>query len=164
MIVLVGGLPGSGKSYFASRLAERTGFDYLSSDKVRKTIEASGKYNVADKLIVYKHLAELAEIFLKRSRSVIIDATFSHVIMRDVFYRLAGKYSVPCKFILVYADEEVIRQRLSRPRPDSDADFKVFELIKSQYEPVTTRHLLLQSGESNLSVMYRKALNYIKEP
>lgn len=163
MIVLIGGLPGSGKSYLASRLAERVGFDYLSSDKVRRTIEASDKYNVTDKLVVYRHLVELAELFLKQAQSVIVDATFSHVIMRDAFYRLASKYSVACKFILVYADEKIIKQRLSKPRPDSDADFKVFELLKSQYEPVTTEHLLLQSGDSNFAAMYRKALNYIKD-
>ena len=38
MIVIVFGLPGSGKSYFASHLASMINADYINSDKVRRTM------------------------------------------------------------------------------------------------------------------------------
>jgi len=35
MIIIVFGLPGSGKSYFASKLAERINARYINSDVIR---------------------------------------------------------------------------------------------------------------------------------
>ena len=42
MVVIVFGLPGSGKSYFASRLAGIISADYINSDRVRREIPIPG--------------------------------------------------------------------------------------------------------------------------
>lgn len=155
----MGGLPGSGKSYFASHLADETGFDYLSSDKIRKQRMASGKYRYEDKLAIYVAMAVMAEIALRENHAVIIDATFTHQETRSLFSNLAEKLNVPCKIILVHADEETVKKRLSKRREDSEANYDVYKLLKSQYEPLREDHLQLQSEDFPL--MYRKALTYL---
>jgi predicted kinase len=56
MIIIVMGLPGSGKSYFAQRLAITINADYISSDRVRKTMMSSRTYSTKEKLLVYDEM------------------------------------------------------------------------------------------------------------
>ena len=56
MVVIVFGLPGSGKSYFASRLAKKLEADYISSDQVRKKLFTRPDYSEEGKKQVYKKL------------------------------------------------------------------------------------------------------------
>lgn len=164
MIILVGGLPGSGKTYFATKLATEINATLYSSDKVRKVLHVSGKYNIADKLDVYTELARLAESALANKNSpVIVDATFSHHRMRILFKELAEKHNVKFLFIWLYADDKIVKARTSIPRPDSDADFQVYEKIRNQFEPIIFHHLVLESTDANINEMLTEAQRYIKE-
>jgi predicted kinase len=161
-IVLVGGLPGSGKSFFASRLAETAGAIYLSSDKLRKAMAASGKYARADKLAVYRALALRTEEALKKNTWVVVDATFSHRVMRNIFLALATRLSVPGVFIWLYADEVLIKQRLSKPRQDSEADYTVYEALRDQCEAIDTPHTALESTSDNIDTLLEIGLNLMR--
>lgn len=44
MIILVAGLPGPGKSYFAEKLAGILSAVYLNTDRIRLALHAAGKY------------------------------------------------------------------------------------------------------------------------
>lgn len=162
MIALIGGFPGSGKSYFAEKLAARTGSVFISSDKVRKFLLYSGKYAMQDKVAVYNEIRRLAEKHLHNSDNVVIDATFSHYSMRDPFFRLVEKHSLPLCFIWVYAKEALIKERLSRPRQDSEADYKVYEQVRDQFEEITIPHLKMESRNDNISLMLNKGIDYIQ--
>lgn len=163
MIILIGGFPGSGKTFFARRLASRLNGLWLSSDKVRKSLKATGRYRIDDKLRVYSELASMVEESLKKSRkTVIVDATFSHQSMRDIFISLAERLSVSARFIWVYASEEVIRERLQQPREDSEANYGVFEKIRKQFEPITLPFLRLESTNESIEQMLLTAEQYIR--
>lgn len=162
MIILVAGLPGSGKSYFAHQLASKIGADYVNSDQVRKTMGALGKYTFKDKLEVYERMATLAESALKKGRPVIIDATFYLRSMRNIFIELAQRCESVTHLIVVHADEALIKQRLSMPREDSEADFAVYKQIKSEFEEFVFPHLELESTNSNIEIMLHRAVNYLE--
>ncbi|HEY5749842.1 MAG TPA: ATP-binding protein [Chryseolinea sp.] len=162
-IILVGGLPGSGKSFFASRLAKTAGAFYLGSDKIRKAMVASGKYTRTDKLAVYRALAHRAEEALKKSTWVVVDATFSHRVMRDIFLDLAARLSVPCVFFWLDANEVLIKQRLSNPRPDSEADYAVYETLRDQLEAIETPHITLESTNDNIDTLLETGLNLMRD-
>lgn len=161
MIVIVAGLPGSGKSYFAEQLASRIGADYINSDLVRKTLGALGSYTLNDKLVIYNKMVKLAEESLKKQKAVIIDATFYLQSMRNMFAELARKQASVMHLIMVYADESLIKQRLSVPRKDSEADFEVYNQIKEQFEKLTFPHLELESTNDNIETMLHRAASYI---
>lgn len=162
MIILIAGLPGSGKSYFAKKLSDQLGIQYLSSDKVRKEGMGS-QYNTEDKLGVYEQMARMAENVLKDGHDLILDATFYLKSVRRLFYKLADKQHVPCLFIYIFAEEDLIKERVSKPRSDSDADFGVYLKVKREFQPINRPHLILNSTDSNISRMMDKALQYIKE-
>ncbi|MFE3957719.1 AAA family ATPase [Nocardia sp. NPDC059091] len=87
-LALVGGLPGTGKSTVATRLAEATGAEVISSDTVRTRLRASGAitgasggldagaYRPDARSLVYTHMLELARQRLALGVSVILDASW----------------------------------------------------------------------------------------
>lgn len=161
MIVIVAGLPGSGKSYFAEHLAERLEATYINSDRTRLTLRAAGKYSYEEKLNVYKAMLTQTAQVLEENKNVLVDATFFHHTMREMFIRLAQGYNVPIRFIEVVADEEVIRERLKKPRRYSAADYIVYERVRNEFEPIVMPHLTLESTNYNLESMLQNAIDYI---
>ena len=59
------------------------------------------------------------------------------------FEAVARALGVPVFRAEVRAGEETIRRRLATPRPDSEADFAVYEKIREQYEPWAEPHIVL---------------------
>ncbi|WP_328401635.1 bifunctional aminoglycoside phosphotransferase/ATP-binding protein [Nocardia sp. NBC_00403] len=87
-LVLVGGLPGTGKSTVAETLAATTGAVVISSDRVRRELRAGheitgaigtfgvGAYAPADKALVYTQILARARTLLESGVSVILDASW----------------------------------------------------------------------------------------
>lgn len=162
MIIIVSGLPGSGKSYFAEHLAARLGSIYINSDQVRQTLHATGKYSLDDKLVVYKEMLSETRRSLEKNRDVVVDATFYHHTMREMFLRFAYGYNVPVRVIEIVAEESLIRQRLEKPRKFSEADYSAYEKVRDDFEEITMPHLILQSTNDNVDAMLETAINYLK--
>lgn len=159
MVILVLGLPGSGKSYFASRLAQKINAEYLNSDRIRKELFPVRTYSESEKDAVYKALLKKMQEAIDRRKDVVVDATFYRNEIRDKFIsNIKGQIH----FIEVWADEEIIKERLKKTRPYSEADFKVYEIIKQQWEPLQQPHLKLKSSNDNINDRLQKALNYLK--
>jgi predicted kinase len=161
MVILVFGFPGTGKTYFASRLAEKIKAVHYNSDNIRKKIGKWDKYDEASKMNTYDALLEKMRDAIQRGKNVVLDATFYKQELRDNFQRAAKELKQPLIMIEVKAAEETIRQRLSKPRTDSQADYKVYEKVRAEFEPVTEDHLELHSDEDSPESMLTQALNYL---
>jgi predicted kinase len=161
MLIIVSGLPGSGKSYFAVKLAKRLGAEYISSDQVRKAMDAMGRYRFEDKLTVYEEMAKKTGEGLRRGKAIVVDATFYRHEMRDIFSTLCKLLYKPCFYLEIRADRELVEERLSRPRPDSEADVAVYHQLVSEYEVPREDRLVLQSTNSNIEAMLTEAVAYI---
>ncbi len=160
MIVIVFGLPGSGKSYFASKLSTLINADYINSDRVRKQMLDKRTYSLNEKLSVYHRMQLQMKEFLKQKRNLVLDATFYKNEIRKKFMgdaELKGGIT----FIEVTADESLIIERLKIPRMDSDADFEVYKVIEEQWEPMYEPHLILRSTNDNIAEMLQKTTNYL---
>ena len=160
MTVIVFGLPGSGKSYFATGLSTLINAEYINSDQVRKHMVGKRTYSKNGKLSVYFEMLSQTKEILKQKRNLVLDATFYKNDIRKKFTDEAG-LDGGIKFIEVTADESLIRERLKTPRLYSDADFKVYKLIKEQWEPLYEPHLILISTNDNIAEMLFKAADYL---
>jgi hypothetical protein len=161
MIVLVFGLPGSGKTYFASRLAEKIKAVHLNSDNVRKDIGEWDRYKDASKEYTYDVMLKKMQDAIQSGKDAVVDATFYKEALRDKFLHASAKLHQQCKMIEVRAPEEIIQQRVSKPRPDSQADYEVYKKIKREFEPVREEHLVLVSESGKIKEMLEKALSYL---
>jgi predicted kinase len=161
IIVVVCGLPGSGKSYFAEALAQRISAVYLNSDRIRREISRQGMYSFSDKLITYRLMSERALESVNAHRDVVVDGTFYAKAMVDIFAKMAKDFR-KVYFIKVVADEGLIKSRLDKPRNDSEADFDVYLKIKEQFQDLEVSHLTLRSTNDNLEEMIIKGLDFLK--
>jgi len=158
-IILVCGLPGSGKSFFASRLAEKLGAEYVNSDRVRRQLFPERSYSEIEKATVYGALLGKMEEAINKKSHLVLDATFHKSSTRKPFLSKANDNIF---FIEVQADEAIIKERLKKDRPYSEADYRVYELIKKEWEPLAPPYLILQSTNDNIDLMLQKALQYLK--
>lgn len=172
---MVCGLPGSGKSYFATRLADQLGADYLSSDRLRREASAAvsesrrdptdetsaALYSNTGKTRVYDLMLERLRAAPLDLRPVVLDATFSMAPVRENFYSAARELHARLCIIRITADEELTRQRVSEPRPESDADYAVYLKLRNQYEPIREPHLVLESTNDNIQTLLRRAVHYL---
>lgn len=162
MLVAVFGLPGSGKSYFASRLADRIGAAYLGSDALRRKLVQDPGYAPEEKERVYADLIARASSGLRAGRTVVLDATFHTAARRRKVARLATASGVPVRWIEVFAADPVVRRRLAGERQDSDADYAVHEKIRREFEPMQEPHLRIESTQANVAQMLERALAYVR--
>ncbi len=153
MLIMVVGLPGTGKSTFARELARTIDGNHFNTDMIRDSLNLRGSYDKESKQRVYDELLLRTKETLKSGGIAIVDGTFYLRSLRKTFIDLAEKIGKPIQWIVLEASESVIKERVSQKRTYSEADFEVYKTVKEQYEPIEEPHLTLKSDEQQLSDM-----------
>ncbi len=149
--IAVCGLSGTGKSTIARMLGERTGFEILSSDKIRKRLAqmpdsshsnagyGAGIYSESFNRLTYDTLVKEGENRLRSGAGVILDATFRRPEDRRLLLEAAARNRVPALFVECRAPEtEVLRrlgERKHRADEPSDATAEVYLRQRSEFTP-----------------------------
>jgi len=164
-LILVGGLPGTGKSTLARRLAARFGATVISSDPVRKALagleplesgrDAPGQslYTEAWTERTYAACLERATRAITDGGRVVVDATFGDDARRRTFLEAARRLGVRGLFLECQAQEATIRARLAARQGDaSDADFAVYARARERWQGATpavdrARHVVVSDDD-----------------
>lgn len=146
-LLLVTGLPGTGKSTLARELAGSAGFDVIRSDVVRKELaglpahepspapvrEALYAHERTDR--TYAECLSRAERLLVEGRRVLVDATFREERQRKQFLDTAIRYGVPAAVLVCTVSPETARRRLeARNGGASDADWSIYLRVAAGWE------------------------------
>ena len=113
MLLIVFGLPGSGKSFFASAWSKALKCGYLNTDMLRKKHNASPDYSMQARVKLYEEILQHTEEILKNKHDLIVDGTFLKQQLRDRFENIAAECNAQIKFIEIKAQENTIRERVS---------------------------------------------------
>ena len=155
LMILVG-LPGTGKSVVASALQKRLPHVLVSTDTIRRVMTAAPSYSDEEKAQIYQLCFEIIERRLRRGQRVLFDAVNQLQIRRDQAAAVAVNLGLPAMFCYFQASPEAIKERLvqrnsaNRRLGDmSDADWAVYNLLVETQEPMTNRHLILDSSSTS---------------
>lgn len=130
-LVLVGGLPGTGKSTVAAGIGAAHRWQVLRSDEVRRRLTAPGldgrglflgRYDADSTRQVYETLLETAERSLAFGESVVLDASWTDGRWRTAAAELADRTGSELVTLYCDADERVAIRRIQERRAEaSDA-------------------------------------------
>ncbi len=151
-LVLLGGLPGIGKSTLAQALAIHAGFTVIRSDLVRKELAGASGHEPADAQYgaaiysaewterTYRECVRRAAAGLFEGKRALIDATFRDEAERTRALDAAHRGGVPGLLLICQADPAVVKERLDRRRNDaSDADWAIYLETARRWEPSAPR-------------------------
>lgn len=150
MLILVRGLPGSGKTKIAEEISKRLNALLLSTDRIRKKIFKKPKYKESEKWLIYRIMFLLTDEFLKNKISVILDAVFSKQFSIIQAKKIAKKNKTAFKIIEVRCQEDILLKRIGEriKKGDlSDADKRIYFKIKKEFKPIKEKHVIINNSE-----------------
>jgi aminoglycoside phosphotransferase family enzyme/predicted kinase len=150
-LVIIGGLPGTGKSTLAKGLCAATGWHLLRSDVVRKELAGlrpsesaaeafqAGIYGAEATASVYAELLSRAELLLRSGRSVILDASWTRQCWRNAAHEMGRCAAADVVGLKCEAPRELstlrLKERGDEGRDPSDATPSIAEAMAQVAEP-----------------------------
>jgi len=149
-LIVVSGLPGTGKSYFSKRLADRLPFLVLESDALRKTLFSPPSYSPQESTQLFQTIHRLVRDLLNKGIPLILDATNLSERAREQLYSIADQLGVKLVLVRVEAPPEVVYQRLKGRVRDaennSDADWEVYRRMRPSAERIRRNHYVVDTS------------------
>jgi len=155
--IAVSGLPGTGKSYFCGKLAERLPFLVLESDTLRKALFPTPGYSKQESSRLFQAIHLLTERLLKRGIPVILDATNLSERYREHLYSIADRLDAKLILVRVEAPPQVVQERLKNrlgnPETKSDADWSVYQRMKPTVQRIRRNHYVVDTSQDITPVL-----------
>jgi predicted kinase len=147
MIVLMAGLPGTGKSTLARELAARTSGRVLSKDEIRSAIfqPAEIEYSSRQDDLSLQIMLEIAAHFLSKDpvRPIFLDGRpFSRRYQIENVIAVAQSLHQPWRILECVCSEETAKRRLqsdaeTNAHPARNRDYQLYIEVKSRFESIT---------------------------
>lgn len=172
LIIMVIGIPGSGKSFFARQFASTFSAPLVSMDFIRHTLVPESNYtSEEDEVVGELAEAQLSEL-VKTERSVIVDGGVNTIAGRQSVVNLARKHGYGTLLIWVQTDQPTAEYRSTRRskrrkgdelnssmHPDAFSDnVRIFE------QPTRREDFVVISGKHTFATQVRVVLKKIVAP
>ena len=170
MIVAMAGLPGTGKSAIARRLAQTLPAIVLDKDVIRAALfpPSEIEYSTRQDDFCMHVMMQVVEYVLgvNPDRHIILDGrTFSRRYQLAGWRGLATELRVPLWVIECTCSDETVKQRLDRDRAEgrhlaANRTYEMYLSVKARAEPVEGPKLVT-STEDDLARCVQRVLQYV---
>ena len=162
-LIIVSGLPGTGKSYLCRKLAERFPFLVLESDPMRKSLFPSPTYSAPESSHLFRTIHCLIEGLLRKGIPLILDATNLSERHRERLYNIAERLNAKLILIRVEAPPGLVQERLKARserkeiEDKSDADWLVYQKMKPTVQKMQRNHYAVDTSKDITPVLNKIA-------
>ncbi len=159
LLIVVSGLPGTGKSIFSRSLSQRFPLAILETDALRRAMFGQPSYTAWESARLFNACHKLIEELLDKGVPVILDATNLFETHRQRLYHIADRLGVKLILVRVEAPVEAVRERLnarsSTPDPGlhSEADWSVYKKMRSLVQPIGRTHYVVDTSRDITPVL-----------
>ena len=172
LVIMVIGLPGSGKSFFARQFAEMFGAPLVSSDFIRHSLSAQSTFDADEDTLVGTLVEAQVGELLKTGKTFIIDGSVNARTVRTSIERLATSHGYGKLTIWVQTDEPTSFAR-SHKRSEKRAgdvhndpmEQQAFLRYRKQFAtPTRTENVVVISGKHTFATQARVVLKKLVSP
>jgi predicted kinase len=161
LIIVICGLPGTGKTFLSSKLSTHVNATLLSTDKVRKELFEKPTYSAWERALIYDVLFLLAKYLHSSGINCILDGTFNTEKSRTEVKEFLNLTNDQIHIIECICPEDMIITRLLLRKDDySDANVSIYLKMKKIYEPVRQKHISINTTKP-IDKNLEKILHYI---
>jgi predicted kinase len=170
MIVLIAGLPGTGKSTLARELAARTSGRVLSKDEIRHAIfqPAEIEYSTRQDDFCMQVMLETAGYRFEREpkQMIFLDGRpFSRRYQIENVLSAAASMNQPWRILECVCSDETARRRLAADaevftHPAANRDYDLYLEVKSRFESITHSKTVFDT-ERDLETCVRQGLTVL---
>lgn len=172
LVIMVIGLPGSGKSFFARQFAEMFAAPLVSTDFIRHSLFSNATYSPDEEALVETLANNQLTELLKTQKTLIVDGGLNNRIARSSVERLAKHHGYGTLTVWVQTDEPTSRARSFKRNPRKAGDAlnfpmhpDVFARLSKQLTPAQpSENTIVISGKHTFSAQARVVLKKLVSP
>jgi predicted kinase len=179
MIILIVGLPSTGKTYIAQKLKEKlinngkNNIVLLETDNLRRHLFQfyenidlpfdTGVYTYENRKLVYQALFAALGILSEQHFITIITGSFGEKSMRHRVAQIAKELNSELYIIHTTCSSEVVYERIDKRKIEdnkSDAGREVYDNMKLKFEEISEEHLDINS-EKDIDSIIKEVIDYV---